>query len=543
MAKVTLSKKRVLHLLGKQLDDATLTNRSNMMGAAVDDLEGDSLVLDGTANRPDLLSEEGYVRALKKFLDVEPGISKYEVKKSDYSALIDPSTKSVREFAVCAVVKNVPMNDELFNGIIQLQEKLHGTIARRRKNAAIGVHDLSKIAFPITYTTVDETFSFVPLDATEKMTVPQILEKHQKGKEYKHLTPGPKYPMWIDARNEVIAFPPIINGNKTAIDATTKDLFIDVTGPHKKTVEQVLALVVTTLAEAGADVYEVKVGDEVYPKLEARVVTLDATYVNKLLGLNLTQNEMELCLEKMGHSVKVLDRSQMAVSVPCYRTDILHPMDLVEDVAVGYGYENLRPEIPNVATIGEENIWMIRAKKIVDIFVGMGFQETNTNHLMSEADLEKANIENKGVVKTVNAVNIDYNILRPSLLPIHLKILQENKHHDYPQKIFEVGKIVVEDASEETTAKETYHLSALSSHPKVDYSEIRSVIEALMHGLGIPYELREASHPTFTEGRTAEIFVNGNSVGFAGEVNPHVLNNFEIEMPTVGLELDIEKIF
>lgn len=543
MANVTFSKKRVFELLGQDLTDDQLANRSNMMGVEVEDLQGDALSLEITANRPDRLSEEGYARSLKKFLEISPGLSTYEVKSSDYVAHVDPSTKAVREHAVCAVVKNVPMDAHLFEQIIQLQEKLHGTLARKRKSAAIGVHDLSQIAFPITYTTVDEKFSFIPLDGTGKMSITDILEKHQKGKDYAHLVPGPIYPVWLDANKEVVAFPPIINGNKTAINETTRDLFIDVTGPNRKTVEQCLAIIVTSLAETGAEIYSVRVDSHVMPNLSPRTIEVDATYVNKLIGLNLTQNEIEACLEKLGHAVKVLDRSKMLVSIASYRTDVLHPMDIVEDVAIGYGYENLKPEIPNVATIGEEDIGAIKTRKIVDVLVGLGFQELNTNHLMSEKDLEKMSVEAKGLVRAVNAVNIEYNVLRPLLLPVQLKILQENTHHDYPQKIAEVGKVIVHDANEETQVREMLHVALCIAHPKVDYSEIRATIEALLHGLGVSYELKASTHPFFLEGRTADVLVNGKQVGAIGEVNPEVLANFAIDMPTVALELDVELLF
>src|SRR3989338_41114 len=134
--------------------DENMKNKIIMMGVEIDSAASDAITFNITPNRPDLLSFQGFIRAIKAFIGKEKGIKKYVVHnpKKDYTIKISPSVKDVRPYTACAIVKNLSLDNEKIKEIIDLQEKLHSTIGRNRKKLAIGIYPLEKISLPIKYT-------------------------------------------------------------------------------------------------------------------------------------------------------------------------------------------------------------------------------------------------------------------------------------------------------------------------------------------------------------------------------------------------------
>ncbi len=524
MPTITCSIKEILELLGKKLSLAELEQSLAMMGVPVEKIDGDEIVLEVFPNRPDFLSVEGIVRGLRSFLGISPGIYVPKVHSSGYKAIIKKETHKVRPIAVCAVVKGVKMTDELVKSLMQVQEKLHTTHSRNRRLASIGIYDLDKIKFPITYKVVGPDYSFVPLGFSEKMSIKEIIERHPKGIEYANLVPGPKYVVWEDARGRTLSFPPIINSADTAVTENTTNLLIDVTGLRKEPVEKALNIIVYLLADRGGKIYSVDVNGDIYPKLDPSVMDLDIDYASKLLGIDLTKKKAIELLKRMGYGYK------NGVLVPSYRVDILHPIDLVEDIAIAYGYMDFKPEIPNIFTIAREGEESRRTRKLASVLTGLGFLEVNTYHLSSkDILLTKMNRDGK-VVEALNAVNVNYDAFRDMILPQLLEIISQNKHHPYPQMIFEIGRVAILNGSK---IEERVHLAGAIADAKADYSQVKSVIEALARELGIKARIKPKSHPSFMEGRCAEW------LGVLGEIKPDVLESFGIEVPVAGFELDV----
>jgi phenylalanyl-tRNA synthetase beta chain len=540
MPTVELDKKRVLWQLGRKLDDEELADRIAMMGTSVEGITDKTITVEAFPNRPDFLSEEGISRSLAGFIGAKKGLEKYAVKKGDYSATIEAPVKAVREHAVAAVVKNVSIDADFLRSLMQVQEKLHATHSRKRKMAAIGIHKLDVIKFPIRYTAVDQDFRFVPLDSNKEMTIREILQKHPKGIEFAHLVKD-KAPIWLDASNEVIAFPPIINAARTAVTPGTKNLFVDVTGLDRKVVQQALNMVVTILADHGGEIYSVSFGKEATPDLSPSKMALDEGYVNKVLGLSLTKKEIISFLQKMRFGAEDGGGKKISVLIPAYRTDVLHPVDLVEDIAIAYGYENFEHELPATATIGEESHVAQLVRKLCEAAAGLGFLECNTYHLTSKDVLfRKMGLPEAPAVAAVNAVNANYDTLRNSLLPGLMKIFSENKHHEYPQKLFDAGHAILPDAKAENRCREELRLAIASSHASASLTEIRGVVEAILGMFGKECSFRPTAHPSFMKGRAAEVVVGGKAIGIVGEISPAVLENFGLENPVAAAEILIE---
>ena len=356
MPTVRLNRKEVESLLSKKVSLEVLKDRISMIGTDLEEINDNEIIVEIFPNRPDMLSEQGFARALSSFMGIKTGLKSYKVKKSIYKVEIDKSVSNVRPNTVCAVVKNLELTDEKIKSLIQIQEKIHVTYGRNRRKASIGIYPLEKIKFPLKYLALSpEKIIFRPLESEKRLSAIEILKNHPTGKEFAHLLKNfSSYPVFIDSNTEILSMPPIINSYNTGkITESTKDVFIECSGFSLETLNKVLNILVTALADMNGEIYEVTViknsKKEVYPNLKPEMMPINKDYVNKILGLNLKDQDIKKLLERMGYGIK-----GKKVLVPRYRTDILHEIDLVEDIAIAHGYENLKPLIPNVSTVAEE---------------------------------------------------------------------------------------------------------------------------------------------------------------------------------------------
>ncbi len=531
MPTITLDKKDLLNQIGKNLSDDKLKDRISMVGTDLERITPKEVEVEIFPNRPDMLSSEGFARALSSFIGNKTGLRQYNIHSSKYSLKIDKKVSKVRPYVVAAVIKGIKLNEPIIESLMQVQEKLHTTFGRNRKKASIGVYDLDKIEFPLTYTTKSKSFKFTPLEMGSELTLSQILEKHPKGKDYSKLLDGfSEFPIWLDTNNKVLSMPPIINSEDTKVTEKTTNLFIDVTGTELQTIEQTLNMIVTSLADRGGKIHSVKVGNNDYPNLTPRKVKLDLKYVNRILGLEINQKEVKKLLEKMG-----FDYKQPHVLIPVYRSDIFSQIDLVEDIAIAYGYENFKPEIPKVATIAQEDELEVFKNKIAEILVGFRLTETNTYNLTSKLKQSKLMNAKIKIVELENALNEDYNVLRAWMTPSLLEVLKNNRQHEYPQRIFEIGDVF--------TPKEKSRLAVTLAHKTADYTEAKQIVDYLLTILGLEYSIEECSHDSYIPGRVGRVIVKGKPVAYIGEISPEVLSNFSLEVPVSTFELNLTDLF
>jgi len=541
-------------LVGLRLSLSRLREEIPMMGLGWERDDPEGFEVEVFPNRPDMLSPEGLARAYKGFIGLERGVPDYVVKHGFYEAYVDAAVKSVRPYIAFVAIKNVPMDEEVFKSIIQVQEKLHISYCRNRRKGSIGVHDLDKLKPPVRYTVKPLSFRFRPLDSEEEMSIREILRRHPKGVEYGHLLSGFKYcPILEDSQGMVLSMPPVINSEYTRVTLETKNLFIDCTGLDWKTVNSVLNIIATSLAERGCQIYTVKihypydtpVGKEVEtPDLAPSEMKLPLSLVDKVFGEHLDAEEVVKLLAKMRFDAVKLSEGELLVKVPAYRVDIMHPVDLVEDVIIAYGYNRIEPEIPQFATIGGESRLERFSSKVRSIMVGLGYQEVMTEVLTNPRDLfVKMRVKPGPVVELENPKTVEYTVCRSWLLPSLMKVLARNRHREYPQRIFEVDDVVILDESSETGGRSLRKLAAVSIHSEADYAEVKAVVDTLLDILAVEHRVEPEIHPSFIDGRTGFIkTLKGETVGFLGEIHPEVLINFGLENPAVGFEIDLEAV-
>ena len=548
MPVINLRVEKLAKFLGRAVTVEELAKWLPWLGFDLEEIGEDYVKAEYNPNRIDFCSYAGVARALKGFLELETGLPKYHAEEPKITLNVDSAVSSVRPYMLVAVVRDIKLDEDTVVELMEMQEDLHWGIGRDRKKASIGIHNLDAVEPPFTYTAVEPTgVKFVPLGKTEEMTPKEILEKHEKGVAYRHLVDwAPKYPLLIDKYGRVLSMPPIINGELTRVSENTRNLFLDVTGPSFEAIEKSLNVLATALADMGGKLEKVTVHYPdrtlVSPNLEPEKMRLRVSYANKMLGLKLSIDEAAYCLRKCRLDAKPIEKDVLEVAIPPYRIDILHEIDLVEEVAIGYGYYRLEPTIPLTVTVGGKHPANKLAETVRQIMTGLGFLEVMNFTLTNErVHYEFMRLKPKNPVRLANPVSAEYTIMRELLLPGLLKNLAENKHESYPQKLFEVSDVAKINRRQETMCERRLHLAAATCHSTANYTEIRAVCEAFLANMGlVDWQIKEAKHPSFLEGRTAIIQIGKKQVGVLGEIHPQVLNNFEIENPTAALEIDLE---
>jgi phenylalanyl-tRNA synthetase beta chain len=519
------------------------------IGLDIEGVDSEVLRIEYNPNRPDFASDYGIVRALRGLLEIETGLPKFKLNKevNKYSVNIDNSVRGNRPYIVALIAKNGTLGNGTIMQLEGMKDDLQNGIGRGRTKASIGIHNMDAIEFPVRYSTVNEDFSFVPLEQKSSQTIKSILKTSNIGKDYGHILEGVKrYPLVIDSKDNVLAFPPIINGDITKVNANNTNLFIEVTGNNRKTVEDILAILAITLYDAGFELQNVTInnfdGDTYTPKMDVSYIDVDASYVNMLLGLESEVNEIIRYLKKSRLDAKETKQKKIIeCCIPRYRIDILSYVDIAEEVAIGYGIYNLKPTIPLTALVGQKDLTSTRINIIRNTMVGLQILEiVNFSLVSKKIQYELPGIDQPDNLASVRATkSSEHEVLRDMLLPSLLKSLSRNVHEEYPQKLFEIGKTFEWSKN----INEYWSLGAVVAHNTADYTEVKSIMHTLLKlSFGKSVTTKVATHPIFINGRCANIIVDEESVGIIGEITPFAIDNFKVRVPVAAFELNISKL-
>ena len=550
MPVITLYMERFNKFVGRRLSLEEMAKWLPWIGVDLEEIGPNFVKIEFNPNRVDLCSYAGVARAFKGLMGWETGLLKYELKSGKTVLKIDTSVWNIRPYMLAAVVRNIKLCEDTVAELMEIQEDLHWGVGRDRKKASIGVHSLDAVKSPFTFKAVlPEAVRFVPLDKSEEMTLGEILEKHEKGVAYSHLVNwAPKYPLLIDKDDKVLSMPPIINGELTRIDSNTRNLFLDVTGTDRNAVIRSLNVLVTALADMGATIEKVTVEypdhTESSPNLAPQHTQLHVAHANELLGLHLSQAEAIKCLKKCRLDAKKTGEMVLDVTIPAYRIDVLHEIDLVEEIAIGYGYYRMKPTLPVAITVGEEHTAGKLANIVRQVMIGLGFTEV-MNFTLTNEDTHYVKMRRKQgkTARLANPVSIEYTILREELLPGLMQNLMDNRSESFPQKLCEVSDVIAINMPIESRCERRLHVAGVVSYANANFTELKSIVEALLTNLSLKkWQIREIENPSYLEGRVASIYSGKRQIGVLGEVHPQVLNNFELENPVASFEIDIEPL-
>lgn len=522
------------------------------MKGDVESLEGDAVSIEvKDSNRPDIWSVEGIARLLRSTLGIGRTKEIRVAGKSGLKIVIDKRLKQIRPFISTAIVKGLQPTDNALKSWINLQEKLDQTYGRKRKKASIGFYQADLIESPLSYTVGNpDIITFAPLEYEKKQTLREIVETHPKGAEYGEIISHfDAWPVLVDGGDNVLSMPPVINSNDLGrITTETTNVLVEVTGTNAETVHDTLKVVVSSLAERGGKIYSCQ---ETYPYgTPRRVVSPDlrpitrslrVSYINGLLGTSLSSREAARIAEKAGYRVPRATGDTIHLEIPCYRTDIMHSVDIVEDIAIAMDINKLKPEWPRIWTIGGLERETNETENVAEVMIGLGFQEVLTYALTSPLVVSNnTQSSDTNLVELLNPRMTTHTVLRNWLLPSLLELLSHNTHVDYPQRIFEIGPCISRGENQARPIQEARKLAAVTVHATAGFTEIRSSLDALADNEGLSLQIRDKEHPSFLPGRCGGIMSNGGrEVGVIGEVNPRVIKSWGLNLPAAAFEMEL----
>jgi len=510
------------------------------------DPQTDILKVELTAERTDLLSFYGFKRAIESYLSLKKYVSP-KINSSGLKVIVDRSALNYGNYTMCAIIKNVSLDSEKIKEIINIQEKLHLTYGRKRRSVAIGVYPLDKISFPITFASdFAENIKFVPLGEKKEMSGKEIIENHPTGKEYSSLLEGrQKYLFFKDSDNKILSMPPIINSEDTGkVTENTKDLFLECTGSNLVKLKHTINIFASLFADFGGEVLSIDViyPDKtiVSPDVKERFMVVSLKSMNKLLGSNISLKEAISCLERMMFSVKQLSNDSLEVTIPIFRTDILHENDIADDILRAYKISNLKPTNTPVPFTGERLKTSILQEQIITSMVSMGFIEILPFVLSSKKDsFDNFNIKGEKYIPLGFSAESSINIVGNWIIPKLFKALTNNQHKSFPQKLFACDYVVIENKTEDNLSENKLHLAAVIANSKISFTEISSNLLALTKVFGKTLTLKEKDLSFYIKGRSALVFIDGLEVGHVGEFSPEILRNHNYTMPVCGFEIEV----
>ncbi len=523
--------------------------------------------LEFAPDRLDRLSVEGVARSLRYQYGDARGIHVPSPNSSEWTIEVDESVPDERPYVTGAVIRDVNLDDEALESLIQLQEKLHATMGRKRAKGAIGIHDLTMLKGSsategnptIEYVGLEpDEDRFVPLDSDAEMTPAEVLEDHQTGQTYADLVTGyERYPAIYDDIG-LFSFPPVINGRRTEVSTDSRDLFVEMTGTDQWTIDKMLTIVCYALSARGATIEDVRVEypdrDVVRPDFSTKTKAVAHDRIETILGIGLDPEDVIDLAERSGLEAEKDENDAgdlvYEVTIPPYRVDVLHPMDVIDDLGRAYGFNDLEPRYPDVGTVGGRHGRSRLERAVRKGLVGLGFEDLLNFHMISEdenydrLDISPGDdVYGAGEPATIKEpYSEDFTMLRTWVTPSLLMVLERNTHRTYPQNLAEIGFAAEVDESENTGVAEGRRVGAVLAHHEAGYEDAKARLQTLARNFDVDLETPPTDHPTFISGRTAAVVIDGEEVGVIGEVHPRVLVEHDLEVPVSAFEFDLEAL-
>lgn len=444
----------------------------------------------------------------------------------------------LRPFILCFVAEGSSLGEKV-QDLIDFQERIHSSIGKDRKKVSIGLHDMDKIHPPLTYVTArQEELSFTTYDGFQG-TIREIISGHPKGMLYGVLIGSSDLaPVILDSEGSVLSVPPIVNGNHSLVDPGTSKLFVDITGTDFRALRDSFYLLAGELSSYG---FTISVPYLDIPRsrkrhlmaFHNRSVRVSRREIKEVLGREAVSADPVPALARMGLSA-IPEGGGFIVTVPGNRIDIMGAVDIIEDYAKSSGFDAIPELEPQIATAGEVLASTRKAETLRGLGIGMGFQEIMTFVVTSSKHYN--NREYSGGVSIINPKSVDNSVIRDRLYLNTLEFFSNNKNRGYPQRVFEIGKVVV-------NTEEEPRLCFGLTGSRASINDARKYAEYVLSRVSrtsISYQ--PATSGDFIDGRYVLVSLGSVEAGFMGEVHPSVLQEFDLQMPVAFVEFRVDKL-
>lgn len=398
------------------------------------------------------------------------------------------------------------------------------------------------------------------------------------GKE-RHLNPEN---LVICDRTKPVAIAGIMGGNDTEVTAHTKNIILESACFHPKSIRRTSKKfglqseasrrfergcdpnnVIAALERASMLIQKLAGGHVVSHMIDLKAheflekkISCRVSRINQVIGIHISTSEIETVFHRLGFTYTLQDPHTFLVHIPTYRVDIQGEIDLVEEVARIYGYENIvkHPAFFQSSQLPHAPIFIFEREARLRL-IAEGLQEFLTCDLIGPnlaAIVENGVIKPEAIIHVSNPTSIEQSILRPSLLPGLLQLVKNNydlQNHDISG--FEIGRIHFKqgDQYKEQSAvgivltglTRPYHWGRKPG--EVDFYLLKGMIENVLSGLGVKDILFKPSHlNTFHNGRQAGIFAGSLAIGSLGEVHPAIVRTLDIPQRIFYAEFNLHDL-
>lgn len=285
--------------------------------------------------------------------------------------------------------------------------------------------------------------------------------------------------------------------------------------------------------------------------------------IQRALGIEIPLEEVKAMLERLEFACVLKTEACLQVTAPPIRMDIgegvIGIADVMEEVARIYGYDRI-PETRMADPLPPQrgNPSLEREERVRDILASLGMQEIIT-HRMTAPEIEEKLLPNASgskpdlpYVKLANAIAPEKRVLRRSLLASVLNVVERNARLAESLALFEVGSVFEPVANDLPREPRRLALALTGKRydpswdtklgVKVDFYDLKGLVEALMEALHLSVTYAPAEHPSFHPGKCAAVVYNGSALGVFGELHPLVQENYNFTSPVLAADFDLESI-
>jgi phenylalanyl-tRNA synthetase beta chain len=551
MPRIEVSRRDLAGLAGMELaDDRALEGLLDTLKAELKASDGDVLKIElNDTNRPDLWCAEGIARGLRSIASGRGRRYLQGLPEPSRRLEVDGSVERIRPWIAAFASRGPAVTGGMLASLVGTQEKLAASFGRNRKTAAIGFYRLAEISFPVTYSAVSPATRIHPLGEPAPMTLDEVLRSTETGRKYAHLLAGlDRYPFLADSAGAPLSFPPVLNSETTGrVEEGDTDLFCEVTGTDWHTVQLALSILACNLEDRGAAIEPVEVvyaagspcgGSVATPLRFADSLRVTWGGIESVLGRVPSGDEIDRALGRMGCDSWASDADGLSAVLPPYRHDGIHPVDLIEEIAIGSGLDSFEALLPGDFTLGGSAHVEDLADAARILMAGMGFEEVLLPVLGPPVD--RAGNPVPGRVAIANPMTSEYGSVRGSLLEGLVGVEAASTHAPYPHRVFEVGEVL--ETGDDGILRTALRLAGAVFGNEAPFGEAHSALGVVCSQRGLDLELVPSADPRFLAGRCASVLISGRPAGVLGEIAPGVLESSGASRPGSAFEIGLDAL-
>ncbi|MCD6350525.1 MAG: phenylalanine--tRNA ligase subunit beta [Armatimonadetes bacterium] len=336
-------------------------------------------------------------------------------------------------------------------------------------------------------------------------------------------------------------------------------------------------LTLPALARAGELIMQTAWGEPEAPALDVKMrefepqaVEMRAARCNGLLGLELTAEQMAEYLQRLGMEVEIAQdgggeagqdegSKTLRVMVPTFRPDVEREVDLIEEVAIVHGYDQVPETIAgNLTSTGRLTRRQRLERRVAEVLRQCGLNQNLSFSMMDPEDLGRLGLgpdaPERRLVRLANPMSSDASVLRTTLLPALLRACAYNQNQGVTDvALFEVSRVFLATAEGELPEEPLRAAGVLMGNPYtaewnlpetgLDFFWVKGIVEQLAEALRLEFTFEPSDHPAFQPGQAASVLLDGELVGQVGRLAPQVLDAFDLRDVAYGFELDLEPLF